>query len=290
MKIGLVYPQTEFPGDPAVIRDYTQTAEELGYSHILAYDHILGASLDHPDSSSMPYTIKHPFMEPITLFAYMAACTNRMEFASGIIILPQRQTALFAKQAAVLDLLCKGRLRLGIAIGWNEVEYTALGEKFNDRGRRIEEQVEVLRLLWTEPLVEYTGRWHTLPNVGLNPLPLQRPIPLWFGGAAEASLSRAARLGDGWMISTHIPSGIERALEIIYSTLEAAGRGKDQFGLEARIAYSKGDPESWISQVEKWRKIGATHLSFNTMNAGLSSVPAQMEAIERFARTIGIAA
>jgi probable F420-dependent oxidoreductase len=286
VKIGLVYPQTEFPNDPAPIRDYTQTADELGFSHILAYDHILGVSTDVPGAESMPYTVNDPFMEPITLFAFMAACCKQLAFATGVIILPQRETALFAKQAAVLDVLCSGRLRLGIGLGWNEAEYISLGEDFHTRGSRIEEQVQVLRLLWTESLVNYSGRWHEIPNVGLNPMPIQRPIPLWFGGSAEAALRRAARLGDGWMIRTSGSNGIQAELEIIYRALDQIGRPQADFGLEARISYGNGDPDDWIKQVKYWQNVGATHLSFNTMNSGLYGGRNHIHAVEQFAAAV----
>jgi probable F420-dependent oxidoreductase len=174
MKIGLVYPQIEFGSDPAAIRDYAQTAEGLGFSHVLAYDHVLGANPERPGGWNGPYTYQNTFIEPLVMFTYMAAFTRRIEFTTGIIILPQRQTALFAKQAATLDVLCGGRLRIGVGLGWNEVEYAALNENFHNRGRRIEEQVEVLRLLWTQPLVNFEGRWHHIQDAGLNPLPLQR--------------------------------------------------------------------------------------------------------------------
>ncbi|MBX7251491.1 MAG: LLM class F420-dependent oxidoreductase, partial [Candidatus Promineofilum sp.] len=199
MHIGLVYPQTEYPADPAAVRDYAQTAEALGFSHILAYDHVLGANPDRPGGWTGPYTYQTPFMEPFVLFSHMAAVTTHLGFATGILILPQRETALVAKQAATLDVLCGGRLRLGIGTGWNEVEYVALGQDFHTRGRRQEEQIEVLRALWTQELVTFKGRWHDIPDAGLNPLPVQRPIPLWFGGHADVVLRRLARLGDGWM-------------------------------------------------------------------------------------------
>lgn len=283
MKVGLVFPQTEFPTDPSLIRDYTQAADELGFAHILAYDHILGVSSEAPGAETLPYTCQDPFMEPLTLFAFMSACSDRLEFASGIIILPQRETALFAKQSAVLDVLCRGRLRLGIGLGWNEAEYIALGKDFHNRGSRIEEQVYVLRRLWTEELVSFSGQWHEIPEVGLNPMPVQRPIPLWFGGSAPSALRRAARLGDGWMISTSGNLGFERELEIIYQTLEENERTPSDFGLEARISYGNGDPDLWHEQIETWQNVGATHLSFNTMNSGLHGGLAHIQAIERFA-------
>lgn len=288
MKIGLVYPQTEFGNDPALIRDYAQTAEDLGFSHILAYDHVLGASQDHPEADRMPYTIRHPFQEPLVLFAYMAGLTARLEFATGIVILPQRQTALFAKQAATLDLICKGRLRLGVGLGWNEVEYTALNEDFHTRGRRIEEQVQVMRLLWTQPLVDFQGVWHDIPNAGLNPLPVQRPIPVWFGANKEPALRRAARIGDGWMTNIRKPSKIEPGLEIIHKTLEQSGRDPDKFGLEARISHNRLGPDEWAQQANAWKEVGASHLSFNTMGAGFDRPTQHLEAIREFARAANI--
>jgi probable F420-dependent oxidoreductase len=286
MRIGLVFPQTEFPCDPSPIRDYTQTAEELGFAHILAYDHVVGVSTEAPGAENFPYTFNDSFMEPLTLFAFMSACSNRLEFASGVIILPQRQTALFAKQTAGLDVLCQGRLRVGVGLGWNEAEYIALGEDFHNRGGRIEEQVQVLRMLWMNPLVSFSGRWHQIPNIGLNPMPIQRPIPLWFGGSAAPALRRAARLGDGWMISTSGDLDIHAELEIISRTLDENGRNHSDFGLEARISYGDGDPDKWLKQVKYWEKMGASHLSFNTMNSGLRDGRAHIQAIEQFAAVV----
>jgi probable F420-dependent oxidoreductase len=286
MKVGLVYPQTEFGSDPIAIRDYAQSAEELGYSHILAYDHVLGASTNHPDAQNMPYTIQHPFLEPLALFSFMASVTRRIEFATGVIILPQRQTALFAKQAATLDVLCGGRLRVGVGLGWNEVEYIAQNEDFHNRGKRIEEQVRLLRQLWTQPLVDFHGRWHSVPEVGLNPLPVQRPIPIWFGGSAEPALRRAARLGDGWMISTRKAEEVGPDLELIWHTLEQAGRDRSKFGIEARLPFGQGKPEIWNEQLQAWQAAGATHVSFNTMRHQLKNPAAHLEAIRQIAAAV----
>lgn len=290
MKIGLVYPQTEFGNDPALIRDYAQTAEGLGFTHILAYDHVLGVSPDHPDAGRLPYTNRHPFQEPLVLFSFMAGLTERIGFASGIIILPQRQTALVAKQAATLDVLSNGRLRLGVALGWNEAEYISLNEDFHTRGRRIEEQVQVLRLLWTQPLVEFQGRWHHIPNAGLNPLPVQRPIPIWFGGNTEPALRRAARLGDGWLTNVRNPAEIGPPLEIIHDELARHGRDPAKFGLEARITHGGLAPQEWAKLAEGWRAAGATHLSFNTMGAGLESPAQHLQAVRQFAEAAGVRA
>lgn len=290
MKIGLVYPQIEFGSDPAAIRDYAQLAEELGFSHIEAYDHVLGANPDRLGGWQGPYTFRNIFMEPLTLFSYMAAFTERIQFATGIVILPQRQTVLFAKQAATLDVLSKGRLRVGAGLGWNEVEYIALNEDFHTRGRRLEEQVAVLRLLWTEPLVNFSGRWHTIPDAGLNPLPVQRPIPLWFGGTAEPALRRAARLADGWMISTTRKiADLQPAFDLIHHTLDETGRSRNDFGLEARLAYGEGDLGAWHSLIDEWKAVGATHLSFNTMGHGFDTPLKHLAAVQKIAAALEFA-
>ncbi len=284
MKIGLVYPQTEFGSHPAAIRDYAQLADELGFSHILAYDHVLGVNPDRPGGLQGPYSFQHTFMEPLTLFSYMAAITYRIQFTTGIVILPQRQTALFAKQAATLDVLSKGRLRVGVGLGWNEAEYIALNEDFHTRGQRLEEQVTVLRQLWTQPLVNFSGRWHTIPDAGLNPLPMQQPIPLWFGGTAPAALRRLARLADGWMISTtRQVADILPALDLIWRTLDETGRLRSGFGLEARLVYGDGDPSLWNRQIEEWKTVGTTHLSFNTMGHGFDTPLKHLAAVQKIA-------
>jgi probable F420-dependent oxidoreductase len=288
MKIGLVYPQTEFGDDPVAIRDYAQTAEGLGFSHILAYDHVLGANPERPGGWQGPYTYQTPFHEPLTLFSFMAGMTKRLEFTTGIIILPQRQTALFAKQAATLDVLSGGRLRIGIGLGWNTVEYQALNENFHNRGKRIEEQVEVLRLLWTQPLVNFKGRWHEIPDAGLNPLPVQRPIPIWFGGSAEAALERIALLGDGWMTNYRTVADAQPALEKIEGWLAKAGRPRATFGLEARMPYGDGEAGLWHKVMRDWESAGATHFSFNTMGHGFDTPAKHLAAMRMFADAIGL--
>lgn len=283
MKIGVVYPQTEFPADATAIRDYAQTVESLGYAHLLAYDHILGANPDRPGGWQGTYSFKDSFLEPLVLFSHLAAITERLEFVTGILILPQRQTALVAKQAAVLDLLSGGRTRLGLGLGWNAVEYQALNEDFTTRGRRIEEQVEVLRRLWTEPLVNFQGRWHNIPDAGLNPLPVQRPIPLWFGGHAEPVLRRTARLGDGWMPNYRQAADARPALEMLSRFLEENGRSPQGFGIEARLHYGSGNPDDWHRSAQEWIAAGATHLTINFMRSGLQGAAQHLEAVHRFA-------
>jgi probable F420-dependent oxidoreductase len=286
MKIGVVFPQAEFGSDPVAIRDYAQTAEALGFAHVVAYDHVLGANPDRPGGWTGPYTYRTPFHEPFVLFTYMAAFTSAIEFAPGIIILPQRQTALVAKQAATLDVLSGGRLRLGVGLGWNAVEYTALNENFHNRGKRIEEQIAVLRELWTKPLVSFTGKWHTIPDAGLNPLPIQRPIPIWMGGYVENVQRRIARLADGWMCGERPPSVMKPAIEQVEQYRREAGRARSQFGLEARIPYGDGQPETWRKLIEEWTALGVTHLSFNAMGKGFTTPDQHLNAIREFAKVM----
>ena len=286
MKIGVTFPQTEIGNDPAAIRDYAQTAEGLGFSHVLVYDHVLGANPDRPGGWSGPYTYQTPFHEVFVLLSYLAGITRTLGLTTGVVILPQRQTALVAKQAASLDVLSGGRLRLGVGLGWNEVEYAALNENFHNRGKRIEEQVALMRRLWTEPLVDFRGNWHSIPDAGLNPLPVQRPIPVWFGGGAEAALRRIARLADGWINLGRSATNVKATLAQLDRFLEEAGRSRREFGLEARLAYGQGDPGSWETAVHDWQAEGATHLSFNTMGSGLKTPGEHIQAIQKIARVV----
>lgn len=286
MKIGVVFPQIEFGSDPAAIRDYAQTAESLGYTHILAYDHILGANPDRPEGWQGPYTYQNPFHEPFTLFSFMAALTSRVEFVTGILILPQRETALVAKQAAEVDVLSNGRFRLGIGNGWNKVEYTAMNMDFHTRGKRIEEQIDVLRQLWTRDLVTYKGQWHTIPDAGLNPLPVQRPIPIWFGGHADAVLERVGRLGDGWFPNYRTAETTRPHLDKIAFYLAQNGRSLSDIGIEPRLSYGDGRADIWQRALEEWTAVGATHLTLNTMYLGFDTPQKHIAAITRFAEAI----
>jgi probable F420-dependent oxidoreductase len=284
MKFGVVFPQTEIGNDPAAIRDYAQTVEGLGFTHILAYDHVLGANPNRPEGFTGPYTYLSLFHDVFVLFSYLAGLTHRLEFVTGILILPQRQTALVAKQAATLDVLSGGRLRLGVGLGWNKVEFIALNENFHNRGTRIEEQVLLLRQLWTEPLVDFEGQWHTIPDAGINPLPIQRPIPIWFGGREERALRRAARLAEGWLPNQRSVTEAKPSLALLDLFLEEAGRSRTEFGLEPRIAYGAGDPKTWEIVMRDWQAEGATHLSFNTMGSGFKTPQEHIQAIQKFAK------
>jgi probable F420-dependent oxidoreductase len=227
------------------------------------------------------------FHEPFVLFGYLAAFTRRLELVTGVIILGQRQTALVAKQAAEVDVLTGGRLRLGIGIGWNHVEYEALGTNFHDRGRRSEEQLAVLRALWTQEVVDFKGHWHQITQAGLNPLPVQRPIPLWLGGRAEAVIKRVGRLADGWFPQFPPDQAGEDTLNRMRRYAQEAGRDPAAIGIEGRINFGAGTPDTWAQEAEAWQKVGATHLSVNTMRAGLGSPEAHIKAIRQFKEAVG---
>jgi probable F420-dependent oxidoreductase len=290
MRIGTVFPQTEIGADPAGVRDYAQAVEGMGYTHLLAYDHVIGAE---PTGRALPassfvYTEKSLFHEPFVLYGYLAGLTRDLELVTGVIILPQRQTVLVAKQAAEIDVLSGGRLRLGVGIGWNPVEYQALNENFTNRGRRIEEQVEVMRKLWTEPIVDFHGRWTTIDRAGINPLPIQRPIPVWFGGSAEPALQRLARVADGWMPNRRPPEGWEPVVERVRGYVRDAGRDVGNFGIEARVNAGTGTPEQWRAEAEQWRKLGADYLDVNTMGGGLRGPQQHVERLQQVAQALEV--
>ena len=287
MRIGVVFPQTEIGSDPIVLRDYAQAAEELGYSHLLAYDHVLGADPDRPGGWTRAYNNATTFHEPLVLFGYLAGLTTRIEFVTGILILPQRQTALVAKQAAEVDVLSGGRLRLGVAVGWNAVEYEALGESFETRGRRIGEQMTVLRRLWTQESVDFQGKWHSIPKASINPLPVQRPIPLWMGGGSEPVIKRLARHADGWFPQFKPAEQASKdIMERLHSYIRDAGRQIQDVGVEGRVNLSDGSPEDWAATLEAWHDLGATHIGVNTMGLGLGTPRDHIEAIKRFKESV----
>ncbi|MCX6020644.1 MAG: LLM class F420-dependent oxidoreductase [Chloroflexi bacterium] len=288
MRVGVIFPQTEIGGDPAGVRDYAQAAEELGFAHLAIYDHVLGAGVANRPGWTR-YSEKDMFHEPFVAFGYLAALTRTMELVTSIIILPQRQTVLVAKQAAEVDLLSGGRLRLGVGIGWNEVEYESLNEDFHTRGRRMEEQVAVMRALWTEPLVTFNGKWHHIDDAGLNPLPVQRPIPIWMGGSNEAVLKRIGAIADGWFPLTPINDSTRAAVERVRGYAVEAGRDPASVGLEARVRASTGTPEEWAASAAWWRDLGATHFSVDTMGGGLRGPDAHIAALRRFKETVGLA-
>ena len=289
MKIGVVFPQTEIGSDPAMIRDYAQAVESMGYTHILAFDSVVGANPDRPGGWDSPFTYRHPFHEPLVLFGFCAAVTRTIELVTGVLVLPQRQTALVAKQAAEVDVLSGGRLRLGVGVGWNPVEFEALGENIQNRGERIEEQLDVMRRLWTEELVTYEGRWHRVPDSGLNPRPVQRPIPVWMGGEREAVLRRAARLADGWItLQTFRPGpAAQQTVDRLHALVLEAGRDPAAFGVEGRVALANLPVAERAKEMAAWRAMrGITHLCVNTMGLGLPGPEEHVRTLERFRKDV----
>ena len=286
MQLGAIFPQTEIGADPAAVKDFAQAAEGLGYEHLLVFDHVLGADASKRESWERPYSHVDTFHEPFVLFGYLAAITETIQMTTGILILPQRQTALVAKQAAAVDVLTGGRLRLGIGIGWNDVEYEALGENFGNRGRRSAEQIELLRLLWTQDVVNYEGRYHKVTHAGINPLPVQRPIPLWFGGGAPQVVRRLARLGDGWFPQFQPDSEGQQKIGEMRDLVLKAGRQPAGIGIEGRVSLNDGGPDEWNKLASAWDEAGATHLSINTMRAGLKGPDQHIEAITRFKEAV----
>ncbi len=277
MKLGVVFPQTEIGADPDVVARFATTAESLGYDHLIAYDHVLGAGTASRPDWSGPYTSESMFHEPFVLFGYLGAITSTLELVTAVIILPQRQTALVAKQASSLDVLTRGRLRLGIGTGWNAVEYEALGESFTNRGARSEEQIDVMRKLWADDVISYEGKWHTITDAGLNPLPA-RQIPIWLGGMAPQVIDRVARLADGWF--PFFNQGLEEQLKKVHEGATAAGRNPDDIGIEVITPLGNADGKT-LDQLKKLRDMGVSHSAVVTMNVGLSG-DEHVDAIKRF--------
>lgn len=282
MRLGVVFPQSEITADPSAVRDYAQATEELGYDHLLVFDQVVGLNpASRPDWSGV-YTYEDNYHEPFVLFGFLAAATERIELVTGVLVLPQRQTALVAKQAAAVDVLSGGRLRLGIGVGAAPDEYRALSESYHDRGRRSEEQIEVMRALWSQALLTYEGKWHHIVDGGINPLPPGRSIPIWIGGHADVVVRRTARLADGWM-PLHPPDDhCRREIEKLHAYAREAGRDPAAIGIESWVTIAGKAPDAWIEEARAWQGLGATHLSVNTMTAGLASPAAHIDAIGRF--------
>ena len=281
-KIGAIFPQTEIGNDTGAIREYAQATESLGFDFLLAFDHVLGANAKTHTDLTGPYRHNHAFHEPFVLFGYLAAVTSSVELATGIIILPQRQTALVAKQAAAVDVLSEGRLRLGIGVGWNHVEFEALGENWRNRGIRSEEQIDVMRQLWTNELITYEGRWHKITDAGILPLPVQRPIPVWLGGSSDRTVRRIVNIGDGWILTGRPDDRAKHLVGKLNTYAEEAGRDIGSIGLEGWVSASIGGPDDWAKEAEDWKALGATHVGLNTMNADLATPDDHINAIRQF--------
>jgi probable F420-dependent oxidoreductase len=278
MQIGVVFPQTELGGSAANVRRYAEGVEALGFRHLLAYDHVLGADPDVHQPWLGPYDVRTTFHEPFVLFGFLAGFTQ-LELVTGIIILPQRQTALVAKQAAEVDLLTEGRFRFGVGVGWNPVEYEALGQSFGTRGKRFDEQIPLLRRLWTETAVTHEGAFDQVTAAGLAPPPLQRPIPIWVGGQSPPAYRRIGRLADGWFPQVRPGPPLDEALDFISEGAEAAGRDPATIGMDGRVSWTADGVAKLVDHVGRWEAVGSTHLSINTMGAGLATVDEHLEVL-----------
>tara|TARA_B100000408_G_scaffold128016_1_gene111290 strand:- start:40 stop:930 length:891 start_codon:yes stop_codon:yes gene_type:complete len=295
MEIGVIFPQTEIEPDVAAIRDYAQAAEELGFAHIFIADHVLGADTQfHTHPSLANYSQHSVVHESMTMMGYLAAMTEKVNLVTGILILPQRQTVLVAKQAAEIDVLSGGRLRMGMGVGWNEVEFEALGQDFHNRGRRSVEQIEVLRALWTQEVVDFHGRWHNITHAGLNPMPVQRPIPIWLGGGGtgdsdlnEVVLRRIGRIADGWCPNFSPDDAGRAVMDKVRGYAKEAGRDPAALGLDGRLRIAGKQPEEWVDEVKSWEEMGANYLSVETRKSGLSGANQHIDAIRRFNEVIG---
>ena len=281
MEIGAVFPHNEIGTDPQAIKDYAQGVEELGVTHLLIYDHVLGADRDRPGGFEGPYDKDIAFHEPFTTFAFIAAVTQKLDMITTVMILPQRQTVLVAKQAAELAILSNNRFKLGIGVGWNAVEYVGLNENFHDRGKRQAEQVELMRLLWESEVLEYKGNYHEIDKASINPRP-SLPVPIWFGGGAPKLIQRCAELGDGWIPLMGPNDKAKAMLDEIKEKRAAKGLSWEDFGVQAQAQYAGGNPELWAKHATKWRDLGASHLAIATHNAGQTDVQGHLKRIQEY--------
>ncbi len=265
IKLGTALPFTDIGADPETVTAFVQAAEALGYDHLTGTDHVIGVNVaSRPDWDMNRNTSASVLHDPFVLFGFLSGVTQRIEISVQVLILAQRQTALVAKQAASLDVLCGGRFRLGVGIGWNEAEFVALNENFHDRGKRSEEQVEVMKRLWADQHVTFKGRWHEIPDAGINPRPLNRTMPLWFGGHVDATLRRTAKYGDGWIMLSHPAGDAAVALfEKLRGYVAEEGRDPDAVGIEIWTSIAEGGPEDWRAEVEFWKEAGVTHITVN---------------------------
>ena len=294
MELGVTVPIVEFGDDLGAVREFVQAAEQLGYTHIRILDHVLGADPQyHPEVPRFPYTYQSYIHEPFTLMAFLSGITTTIKLVTGILILPQRQTALVAKQAAEVDVLSGGRLRLGIGIGWNPVEYEALGQDFRTRGRRCEEQIAVLRQLWTQEIVNFEGRDHKISHAGIRPLPIQRPIPIWLGAGSSANpiptervLKRIGTLADGWFPMFPYEHAGRDVIEKVKEYARSSGRDPSAMGMEGRIRMASNGPEDWLAEAKAWEGMGATHLSASTVGLQTDTIEQHIEALQRLKETI----
>ena len=281
MELGVVFPTHDIGTDPGAVREFAQGAEELGFTHLLAYDHVLGADPDRPGGWKGPYDKDTPFHEPFVLFGFLAGLTRSIEFLPNVRVVTQRQTALVAKQAAEVSILSGGRLRMTLGIGWNRVEYEALGVPFDKKGERLTEQVELLRRLWSEDSIDYKGQFHRIDKASIMPRP-EQTIPIWFGGGADRALIRAAKIGDGWTALGRPSSNSKRSMDLIRATLNEVGRDPASFGVQAQSQVKGGDPDAWNQYARGWQELGATHLAVATTGMGFTKADQHLQAMRQW--------
>jgi probable F420-dependent oxidoreductase len=288
MQTGVIFPQTELPSDPETARVFVRTVGELGYRHLEIYDHVLLADPEAHPGVTLPYDIDSAFHEPLVFFGFLAGITT-MELVTGILVSPQRQTALLAKQAAEVDVLTNGRLRLGIGVGWSSIEYEGLGQDFTTRGQRQEEQIGLLRRLWTERAVTHRGTFDAISGAGLVPRPVQQPIPIWLGGMSPAAYSRIGRLADGWFPRVGPGSALDDARAMIATAAAEVGRDPGAIGMDARVTVAPDGIDRVVEEAAAWRAAGATHISVNTMGVGLTGLDGHLDALSRAAAALQLA-
>ena len=282
MRIGAAFPTTEIGNDPIVIKDFVQAVEEMGYDHLTLIDHVIQAEEPEGQDWRAYYVRANPFHEPVVMIGYLAALTTKLEFSTAILILPQRPAVLVAKQFAELDVLSGGRFRAGVGIGWNGLEFDALGQNFKNRARRMEEQIELMRRLWTEEIVSFDGRYHQIGAAGINPLPVQRPIPIWFGAFEMPAVQRAGRLGDGWFINPRIkPNEARELIDGFQAAARDAGRDPFALGMDATVHYGQRGDNELAAEAEAWRATGASHLTVRTMYSDLDTIDQHLEALRK---------
>ncbi len=286
MQTGAVLSQNELGPDVAAVRDYAQAVQDLGYDFLVTADHVVGAdAADHPELERV-YPINNYLREPLMLGAFLACAAPRLGYLTSVVILPQRQTVLTAKQAADLDVLTQGKLRLGVGIGWNPIEFGALGMRFSSRARRFEEQIQLMRKLWTERVVTFEGHFDSVNAAGINPRPIQQPIPIWIGASAEAAIKRATKIADGFLPLRPLEGGWQTTMDRVQIWLEEAGRDPKSFGIEGRLDALQGTPDDWRKVVEMWRGFGASHLSVGTTGVG-SGPQAHIERLRQVCQVLG---
>ena len=281
MKLGVTVPYDHTTLDPAALRDFVQAVEGLGWDFLALPDHILAVDMSLR-GTGIASSRRMGFRDPFVTLGYIAACTSRIDLATAVLVLPQRQTALVAKQAAEVDVLSGGRLRLGIGVGWNAQEFAQLEQSFHDRGARMDEQVEVLQALWTQPAVTFHGRWHHISEAGINPLPVQRPIPLWMGGSAEAALRRTGRLANAWLPEEPPGDALRSMMDRVRGYARDAGRDPASGEVYGRLGFRSGAPADWAKTLGEWQAIGATGVMVTTSGAGCQAIGDHLDLLRTF--------